>query len=142
MVKSVTQATAKEVVKFLRDEVCLKHATPKIIVSDSGVQYESMLYKEFLEEFDIEPHYTARYFPQANCTEAANKTLGNAIKSFFENDKSHRDWDIHLQEIADAMNNSKHTATDETPNSVVFGQKMPQHASEYEDSKARLSSFS
>lgn len=133
IIKTVTQATAKEVVKFLRDDVCLKFATPKIIISDNGVQYEASVYKEFLQENGIEPWYTAKYFPQANCTEAANKTIGNAIKSFIENDASHRDWDLHLQEIANAMNNSKHTSTSETPCAIVFGQNMPQHGSEYEN---------
>lgn len=131
VMRAVTQATATEVVNFLRDDVFLKFATPKCVISDNGVQYKSKLYDNFLTERGVEKWYTAAYFPQANCTEAVNKTIGNAIKSFIENEFSHRDWDVHLQEIANAINNSIHTSTGETPNSVVFGQIMPQHASEY-----------
>lgn len=118
VIKSVTRSTADEMVKFLRDEECLKFAVPKRIISDNAVQYRAKIYKDFLKEFGIESYFTASYHPQANCTEAANKTMGTNIKSFIANDTSHHDWDVHLQEIADAMNNSKHTRT---PSVVVFG---------------------
>lgn len=38
-----------------------------------------------------------------------------------------------MQELANAMNNSKHTSTSHIPNVVVFGQNMPQNGSEYDN---------
>lgn len=133
IMRSVTQATAKEVVSFLREDVFYKFATPQKLISDNGVQYKSKIFADFLAKEGVEHWLTANYFPQANCTEAVNKTIGNAIKSFIENEFKHRDWDIHLQEIANAINNSHHTSTNETPKSIVFGQLMPQHGSAYDN---------
>lgn len=85
-----------------------------------------------MSEFGIKSWYTANYFPQANCTEAVNKTIGTAIKTFIIDDFSHRGWDVHLQEIASAVNHSVHTSTQEIPSTVLFGQRMPQRGTAYD----------
>lgn len=56
VLKSVTYATAKAVIEFLRDEVFLKFATPKIILSDNGKQYKPKEYEKFLSESTSEPN--------------------------------------------------------------------------------------
>lgn len=86
VLKSVTYATAKAVVEFLRDEVFLKFATPKIVLSDNGKQYKSKEYEKFLSEYGVNAEYTANYLPQANPAEAANKSVVFAIRSFVENE--------------------------------------------------------
>lgn len=133
IVKPVTNATAKDVVEFLRDDVFMKFAVPKIILSDNGKQYKSKEYERFLNEYGVTAEYTANYHAQANPTEAANKSVVYAIRSYVENELCHRDWDLHLQEIANAMNNSKHTSTGQEPNVIVFGQNMPQRGYEYDN---------
>lgn len=60
-------------------------------------------------------------------------TIVCAICSYIENELTHRDWDLHVQEIANGMNNSEHTSTGQVPNVVVFGQSMPQRGCEYDD---------
>lgn len=133
VMRAVRDATAKSVIEFLRDEVFLKFCTPQTVLSDNGVQYKSKEYQKFLENHGTVAEYTANYHPQANPTEAANKSVVYAIKSYIENELAHRDWDLHIREVANAMNNSKHTSTSQVPSIVVYGQIMPQHGHEYTD---------
>lgn len=68
---------------------------------------------------------TASYHPQANATEAANKTILNAIRCYIKGKDGHRDWNLQLPSIACAMNTSIHTSTKFSPYATSFGQDMP-----------------
>lgn len=59
-----------------------------------------------------------------NASEAANKTIGIAIRSYIQQKQNHRDWDINLQKIACALNSSVHTSTKCTPYIANFGQTI------------------
>lgn len=130
---AVRSATAQNVTDFIKNDVVLKFSCPEIIVCDNGVQYRSEIFKNFADKRGIKLWFTANYFAQANPTECVNKTIGNALKSFLKNDANHRDWDTQVPEIENAINNSFHTSTQETPFAINFGQKMPQHAREYRE---------
>lgn len=132
ILKATKRATAESLVEFLKNEVFLKFSPPKYLIIDNGKQYKSKLFNELMKELGIKSWYTASYFPQANCTEAVNKTIGTAIRTFVINDFTHREWDVHLQEIASAINHSVHTSTQEIPSTVLFGQRMPQKGVEYD----------
>lgn len=133
VMKAVRTATAENVVAFIKNEVILKFGCPEIIISDNGVQYKSQLYKNLLLSRGIKSWYTANYFAQANPTECVNKVIGTAIRSYIKDQTNHRDWDENVNEIANAINQSVHTSTGQTPYEINFGQRMPQHASEYND---------
>lgn len=132
IIKAVRNVTAKTVTDFIEKEVILKYACPEVIVSDNGVQYKSEVFKEMMRSHGIKHWLTANYFPQANPTECANKTVGNALKSFILSELNHRNWDVHVEEIANAMNHAVHTSTKETPYEIVFGMKMAQHGQQYQ----------
>lgn len=134
ILKPVRSATAEAMVKFLEEEVILKFACPEILLTDNGVQYKSKAYEQLAARYGIETWYTALYYAAANPTECVNKTIGNAIRAYIKNDADHKNWDQHLCEVANAINHSSHTSTGETPYMVNFGQRMPQHASEYRES--------
>lgn len=74
-----------------------------------------MTYRDYAKEKGIKLWYTASYFAQANPTECENKIIGNAIRSLVYKDLDHRKWDEQIDEIANAINNSVHTGTKETP---------------------------
>lgn len=133
IIKPLRSATAKTVTDFVKNDVVLKYACPKILVNDNGPQYRSEMYKSFADSRGIEIWYTANYFAQANPTECVNKTIGNALRAFLINDVDHRNWDEKIPEIANAINCAVHTTTGETPFEINFGQKMPQHADEYKN---------
>lgn len=115
-------ANAKCVMKFLEQTIFLTFGVPDRVVSDNGSQFVSREYKSFLEKYRVETFYVSRYHPQANAAEAANKTIGTAIRSYVTT--NHRDWDCYIRQIACAMNTSVHSSTGMSPYFVNFGRHM------------------
>lgn len=118
------RATSKLTVNYLENEVFLLFGVPEIIISDNGSQFVSAEFKKFLAGYGVTQWLTAAYHPQANATEAANKTIGIAIRSYIQNDSNHRDWDLNIHKIACALNSSIHTSTKCSPFLANFGQNM------------------
>lgn len=133
ILKPVRDATAKAVTEFIKNDVILKFACPKVIVTDNGKQYTSNLFKSFIESRGIDLWYTANYFAQANPTECVNKVIGNALRTFVIDDLDHKNLDAKINETANAINSSTHTTTGKSPYEINFGQYMPQHADEYKN---------
>lgn len=133
VMKPIRNSSAKITVDRMRREIFLKFGVPEIVISDNGPQLQSQLFTEFLEEFGVKHRLTAGYHPQANPTEAANKTIGNAIRAYIRDNKSHTSWDEHVDEIAFALNASVHSTTKHTPHEIVFGKRIPSDGVEYEN---------
>lgn len=124
-------ATTLATIKCLREHIFLTFGTPRYLISDNGSQFIATKFKSFLEEFGITTWYTARYHPQANAAEAANKTIETAIRAYLKDEVNHRVWDVHLNEIACAMNTAKHTSTSLSPYFVLFGMQMCTSGTDY-----------
>lgn len=124
-------ATAASAIKCLREHIFLLFGTPRYLVSDNGSQFVSALFKSFLDEFKVTTWHTARYHPQANAAEAANKTVETAMRTFLKDEVNHRSWDLHLSEITCAINTAKHTSTNLSPYFVLFGLHMCTSGSDY-----------
>lgn len=105
----------------LLKQIFRKYGVPHVIISDNGPQLKSAVFQSFLKAHNIEHWSTANYRPQANATEAANKTILNAIRSYID-ENNHRDWDKNLIEIACAYNSAKHSTTKYAPYTVLYGQ--------------------
>lgn len=117
-------ASAAATVQFLKECVFLKYGVPAVLISDNGPQYRSSTFAEFLDTFHVMHWATPNCHPQANATEAANKTIGNAIRAYIKDKKSHREWDTYLTELTCALNTAKHTATGHAPYTVLYGHDM------------------
>lgn len=124
-------ATAKAAVKCLKEHLFLVYGTPRFLVSDNGSQFTAKLFKEFLSEYDVQSWYTARYHPQANAAEAANKTLETAVRAYLKDEKTHKNWDEYLPEIACAMNTAQHTSTMLSPYFTLYGLHMCTSGKDY-----------
>lgn len=55
----------------------------------------------------------------------------NAIRAMVAQQSDHRSWDIHINDIACALNNTVHTSTQNTPFNVIFGHNMVLHGRDY-----------
>ena len=126
-------ATSKQLIKFLRNNVFLIFGVPEIVVSDNGSQFVSNDFQNFLKEYSVRFWPVARYHPQANAAEAANKTLEISVRAYVKDNQDHREWDKYIPEIACAMNSSVHTSTKFTPYYINFGQHMFTSGREYHD---------
>lgn len=117
-------ASAEATVKFLENEVFYQYGVPAIVVSDNGPQLRSAKFAKCLREHNIEHWKTPAYHPQANATEAVNKTIMNAVRAYVRDDRSQRNWDTHLPAVACAINSAIHTTTKYAPYKVLFGYDM------------------
>lgn len=129
------KATAEKTIQVLEEHVITKFGTPARFILDNGTQFKAKLFRQYAERKKIQLWLNAYYHPQPNATEAANKTVVNAIRAYIKDDKSHRDWDLHLHELACAINNSVHSAIKMTPFYAVFGERL---AHTGEDHKLRI----
>lgn len=127
-------ATTIGTIKCLREHIFYVFGTPRFLVSDNGSQFTATAFKSFLEKHHVTTWYTSFYHPQANASEAANKTIETAIRSYLHDEKNHRTWDTRLPELACAINTSAHTSTSISPFFALFGLHMRTSGADYYDS--------
>lgn len=110
--------------------IFLLFGVPEVILTDNGTQFTSKVFRELLEEFNVNHWLTPAYHPQVNNTERANRVITTAIRATI---KRHKDWANNLQTIACAIRNAVHETTKYTPYFVVFGKEMVSNGLEYQN---------
>ncbi|UYV62216.1 hypothetical protein LAZ67_1008247, partial [Cordylochernes scorpioides] len=120
--KAVIDATAREVAKFLTENVILKHGAPRYMISDRGSQFTSNLVKEITKICQIQHCLTTSYHPQTNgLTERLNRTLINMISMYVNVDQ--RNWDEILPFITHAYNTTIQETTKYSPFFLLYGRE-------------------
>lgn len=84
-------ATAEKTVQLLEEQVLTKYGVPEKLILDNGSQLRSKVFRNFAHKKKIELLFTAYYHSQANPTEAANKSIMNAIRAYIRDAQSHRE---------------------------------------------------
>lgn len=131
VIEPLRKSSAAQTIDRMRRELFLKFGVPEIVISDNGPQLKSLVFSDFLGEFGVKHWLTANYHAQANPTEAANKTILNAIRSYIADEAAHTRWDEHTVDIAFALNSSLHSTTKRTPHQIIFGKTLPVNGDEY-----------
>jgi len=80
-------ATAESLKKAFRERIIARYGVPKVVITDSGEQFESRIFKSFRAEMGISQQFTAPYTPQDNPTERANRTVRTTIAQFAGQDR-------------------------------------------------------
>ncbi|UYV80142.1 K02A2.6-like, partial [Cordylochernes scorpioides] len=120
--KAVIDATAREVAKYLTENVILKHGAPRYLISDRGSQFTSNLVKEITKICQIQHCLTTSYHPQTNgLTERLNRTLIN-MKSMYVN-VDQRNWEEILPFITHAYNTTIQETTKYSPFFLLYGRE-------------------
>ena len=124
-IHKMKRALSKEICTFLDHIVFSYFGVPQILVVDNGSQFKSKEFVSLSQEYNIKQiWYNAKYHPQANNVERANRVIGTAIRSYIK-DKNHRDWDKHIHQICNAINNTIHFSTNFSPAFLTFGRILP-----------------
>lgn len=126
----IRTATAPIISKFLECHVFHLFGVPESILSDNGVQFISNVFKDLLKKYGIKHIRTALYSPQVNASERVNRSILACIRAYIGSD--HRDWDVRISEIGNAIRNTKHDSVGYSPHFLVFNRHMIQHGSAYE----------
>lgn len=74
--------------------------------------------------------YTASYAPQGNASERVNRSVIAAIKAYINPNQNN--WDENLSSICCSLRSSLHTAMNNTPYRLVFGQHVMTNGRNYE----------
>lgn len=108
-------ATAKAIVDSVESNVFSQFGVPESVIMDNGPQFaRSNKVKAMLKKYGIKRLWNnCHYHPQSNFTERHNKTIGAALRSYIK--ECHRDWDLHLTEIALALKTAVHAITGYSP---------------------------
>ncbi|KXJ82633.1 hypothetical protein RP20_CCG012365 [Aedes albopictus] len=122
VIQAMRAADAAKTVEFLENEVFLKFSHPRIILSDNGKQFQSVVFRSMLARHKIQHMKTAYYCPMVNNAERVNRVLVTCIRSLIDDD--HRNWDEHLSSIAAAINSAKHESTGVSPHYANFGREL------------------
>ncbi|UYV64716.1 hypothetical protein LAZ67_3001742, partial [Cordylochernes scorpioides] len=120
--KAVSEATVKEVSKFLVEDIFLRHGAPQYLISDRGSQFTSNLMKEVMKTCKIKHCFTTSYHPQTNgLTERLNRTLINMLSMYVNTDQ--KNWDKILPFITHAYNTTIQETTGYSPFFLMFGRE-------------------
>lgn len=129
ILKSLRNATAEALVKCLENDVFLVFGTPEEIFTDNGRQFNSNVLKHLLTKYGVQHKFTPKYHPQSNASERVNRTILAAIRAYIQD--NHKNWDVHLQEIAQSLRYTIHDSSHYSPHYIVFGQHQILHGSMY-----------
>ncbi|UYV67231.1 K02A2.6-like, partial [Cordylochernes scorpioides] len=119
---AVSEATVKEVSKFLVEDIFLRHGAPQYLISDRGSQFTSNLMKEVMKMCKIKHCFTTSYHPQTNgLTGRLNRTLINMLSMYVNTDQ--KNWDEILPFFTHAYNTTIQETTGYSPFFLMFGRE-------------------
>lgn len=109
VLKPLRSATAKTIIKALKENFFAVFGTPRYLHTNNGTEFDNNTVCAQCTELGIEVTTIPPYHPQANPTERANRNLKALIRFFLKD--NHRLWDEHIDDFSFAINNSVHEST-------------------------------
>lgn len=124
VVHPMPKATSKNIIRFIENQVFLIYGVPQVFCVDNGSQFISKDFQNLMKEYKVQKiFYNAKYHAQINHTERVNRSLITCIRSYiFDN---HKEWDVHIHKIAQAIRTAKHDSSGYPPSFLVFARNIP-----------------
>ena len=93
--RAVRQITAKDVAKFVYEDICCKFGVPMEILSDNGPGFNADLLDFLFEKMKINHRYTTPYYPQCN---GMNERFNGVLMQILSKVTEHhgKNWDLEL----------------------------------------------
>ena len=92
--------------------------TPKIILSDHGIQFVSLRWKSKLESLGIKVLYSSIRHPQSNPVERTMREIGRIFRIYCS--EQHTKWASYVNFVQDCLNYTTHQSTGFTPYTLHF----------------------
>jgi len=113
---------ASKVAMVFLQEVVLLHGVPLSIMFDRDVKFVSYFWKTLWKKLGTKLIFSSALHPQTDGqTEVINRSLGNLLRCL--NADHTTSWDIILQKVEFAINNSVNRSIGHTPFEVVHGKR-------------------
>ncbi|CAL1413287.1 unnamed protein product [Linum trigynum] len=112
--------TAKQVERFVFNNILAGFGIPNSIVTDHGKQFDCTSFADFCQEYNIQLKLSSVAYPEANGqAEAANKTILQGLKKRLQEHKGN--WVEELPHVLWALRTTPKSSTGETPFALTFG---------------------
>src|SRR5262249_15037459 len=96
--RPVKEATAKETVEFIYEDIICRHGCPGRILTDRGTHFNNQLLTNLANKFQISHLMSTPYHPQTNgLVERFNRTLIEALSKVATDHLS--DWDKYIAPV-------------------------------------------
>lgn len=119
----VPDQTAVTCANVMLNEFICRYGCPLAIHSDQGRCYESEIFQQLCELFEVRKTRTSPRNPKCNGqVERFNRTLLGMIKSYIRGEQ--RDWDLYLGCLSGAYHATQHESTGLTPNLLMLGREV------------------
>ncbi|RVW96415.1 Pol polyprotein [Vitis vinifera] len=110
----------KNVTKFVWKNIVCRFGIPQTIIANNGPQFDSIAFRNFCSELNIQNSYSTPRYPQSNGqAEATNKTLITALKKRLEQAKGK--WVEELPGVLWAYRTTPGRPTGNTPFALAYG---------------------
>ncbi|KAJ8040010.1 hypothetical protein HOLleu_14191 [Holothuria leucospilota] len=114
---------AATVAQIVVDNFICRFGAPEIIHTNQGRNFESELFLEMCNLFDIQKTRTTPYHPQSDgLVERANRTIKSMLSIFTSDTQD--DWDVILPKVMCAYRSSVQETTHCTPYYLMFGREI------------------
>ncbi|XP_074292101.1 uncharacterized protein LOC141618948 [Silene latifolia] len=121
--KSYKVLNAKQVAKFIQNDIICRYGVPNEFISDRGTHFQAET-ELILKKYKIKHHKSSPYRPQTNgAVKAANKTIATILRKMTDN---YREWPEKIPSALWGYKTSIRTATGATPYYLVYGMEAVQ----------------
>ena len=111
--RPIRRATGRAVAEPVRDQICLRHGCPDVIVTDNGRQFTSHVFDDLPKAWHVKHKPTLKFTPHCNPVERTNWVIKTMIaQSIAKNQKT---WDRNMPELTFAYNTAQHGSTGHSP---------------------------
>jgi len=139
--RAVKRQTTDEVLKFLQEQVFLRHGSPDVVVSDNGGSYVAQLYDEMLKLYGARAARVSMYHSRGNSlAERCHSTMHTFLSTLVNKNKTN--WDELLPSLQFAINSTINTSHGYSPFFLVHGREpvfITQFPEEVVDEKVQVS---
>lgn len=122
--KAFSTILAKDVVKFLEEDIFSRYGCPETIVSDNGSQFSSALMKRMCEHNNISQIFSSVGHQRANPVERRVQEFKKIFRVLLHQKRPSL-WDEVLPLALTILRSRKNRATNETPAQIVLGYELP-----------------
>ena len=114
---------ANTITRAFVDTFICRYGTPLQLHSDRGTNFESNVFKNMCNFFQIDKTRTTSMRPQSNGNvERFHRTLAAMLTMYCEKNQS--EWDIYLPQVMMAYRSSRQASTLQTPYKMLFGREL------------------
>jgi hypothetical protein len=131
--KAIKEANAKEISKFIYEEIICRHGCPKKILTDNGSEFNNQLTKNLTEKFNVQHKFSTPYHPKTNgLVERFNKTLIESLAKLVKEkltiyrnrEYEDKNWDQRIAPILFAYRSKIQKSSKMTPFYLTYGRRV------------------